>query len=219
MNSLQQMSKKFLDMLYPVPNDCVLCRQNLSDKNLICKKCANQLIKWQMGRASGHKSSFLYAAAPYTGVFRQAVHKLKYNKKTYFAPVLGELMANHLLLKSCRSFHMVVPIPLAPRKETQRGFNQSELLAEAVSKRLGIPLERKLLIKNRETTTQAHLKREQRLTNVKGVFTMTRELELKPSVLLVDDIITTGATVKEAKRVLYQGGAGKVTVLVWAKKA
>lgn len=227
---LQQICKSFLEILYPLPKVCLLCRQNSIAASRICHKCASKLEIWQVSSASwtafpvdkAHKSGktsyrVLYAAAPYEGVFKQAIQRLKYGKQTYLAEVLGEIMASHLSSKVKFPFDMIVPVPLASRKEAQRGFNQSQLLAKVISFKLGIPLEKGLLLKSRETKTQASLKKDKRLENLKGVFTVTRKLLNSPSILLVDDIFTTGATVQEAALALRKAGAGRVEVAVWAK--
>lgn len=226
---LQQIWENFLDILYPSPEVCLLCRQNPVAKNQICRKCARELEIWQTSSASrntvyvGKRGKFLsnfyllYAAAPYKGAFKQAIQNLKYGKKTYLASVLGEIMALYLQTKAKLVFDLIIPVPLTSRKETQRGFNQAQLLAEVISLKLNIPLEKGLLVKQRETKTQVSLKKDKRLQNLKGAFTLSHKISERPRILLIDDIFTTGATAKEAVLTLLKGGADEVTVLVWAK--
>jgi len=226
---LQQIWENFLDILYPLPKVCLLCRQSPIARNQICRKCVRELEIWQAGSASrsavyvGKRGKFLsnfyvlYAAAPYKGAFKRAIQSLKYGRKTYLASVLGEIMALFLEGKAKLAFDLIVPVPLASRKEAQRGFNQAQHLAEVISRKLNIPLEKGLLVKKRETKTQVSLKKDKRLQNLKGAFALSRKLSNQPHILLVDDIFTTGATAGEAVLTLLKGGAGEVTVLVWAR--
>jgi competence protein ComFC len=227
---LQQIGKNFLDILYPDSKFCLICRKNYRAEKFFCKKCTTELEKWQRSRAgykklpvgkTGNSAKFsyqaFYAPAPYRGVFKQAIQKLKYGKKTHLVTALGETMAAYLRNNTRTHFDWIVPIPLTSRKEAQRGFNQGLLLAEVVSQKLQIPLEKSLLLKKIETKPQAHLKKDKRLNNLKGAFSVSRKIEGKPTILLVDDIITTGVTVQEAARTLRKAGAGQIEVLVWAR--
>ena len=127
---LHQICKSFLDLLYPLPNVCPLCRQNPKSGGQICLKCERELQCWQGGpeswttfpvvksrKTTGPYYQALYAAAPYRGVYRQAIQSLKYGRQAYLAKVLGELMARHLQAKANHPFDLIVPVPLAARKE------------------------------------------------------------------------------------------------------
>ena len=112
---------------------------------------------------------------------------------------------------------LVVPVPLHRRKLRSRGFNQSSLLGKEIGNRLGLPLEEKVLIKERETKDQIGLTREQRLANLRGAFTVDKPQLVKgKSLLLVDDIFTTGSTVSHSAAALLAAGAEEVSVITWA---
>jgi ComF family protein len=138
---------------------------------------------------------------------RDAVHALKYRSLPRIADDLAAAMASTLL--PCDETSVLVPIPLAPKRLRERGYNQSEALADALGRRWGIPVSRRLLTRTRETATQTALTPETRLANVAGAFTPG----LRPGVsrdsnyILVDDVFTTGATLAEAARALEQAGA------------
>ena len=138
---------------------------------------------------------------------REAVHALKYGALPRIADDLAAAMAGTLLPTDEAS--VLVPIPLAPKRLRERGYNQSDALAEALGRRWGLPVSRTLLTRTRETATQTALTPETRLANVAGAFG-ARVNKPWPTVLLVDDVFTTGATLAEAARALEQAGARRV---------
>jgi ComF family protein len=109
--------------------------------------------------------------------------------------------------------HVLVPMPLANARLATRGFNQSQLLAAAIGKRLAIPVDARGLLRVRETPPQAGLSRDARLANVKGAFDCHASLHGR-TVALVDDVMTTGATMSEAAKALKKQGAARVEA--WA---
>ncbi len=119
----------------------------------------------------------------------------------------------------------IVPVPLWSARQRERGYNQAELIANELSKILNIPTAAKSLYRIRKTEIQTHLNREQRKQNVKGAFAMSknsarRELLHGKQVLLVDDVCTTGATLKEcAETLIAQAGVGHIAYAVFARAA
>jgi ComF family protein len=117
------------------------------------------------------------------------------------------------------SFDLLLPVPLHTQRLRERGFNQALLLVKELSRRIGIPYEKTILQKKKPTIPQVNLSGVEREKGVKGAFHVNgkkeKELEGK-SVLLVDDVYTTGATVNECSKVLLRGGAGRVDVLTLA---
>ena len=125
-------------------------------------------------------------------------------------------MINSALPREQR-FDVIVPMPLHWRKRLQRGFNQAELLGRQVSNRTGIPLVNALKRRKR-TDPQAGLTRAQRRTNVAGAFEVRRPADVQGRhVLLIDDVLTTGATASACSAVLKRAGASRVTVLTLAR--
>ena len=140
---------------------------------------------------------------------REAVHALKYGGLPRIADDLAAAMAGMALPIDERS--VLVPIPLAPKRLRQRGYNQAEALARALSRRWRIPVV-DVLMRSRETATQTALTPETRLANVAGAFTPGRRpgVSRDSTYILVDDVFTTGATLAEAARALEQTGARTV---------
>jgi ComF family protein len=150
---------------------------------------------------------------------RQVVQKYKYGRKVALGKPLGRLMAqgSEEFLGAC-SFDLIVPVPLHPKRLRWRGFNQSVLLARQVSQRYRVDLDPFVLRRSVETPPQTQLTEEERRRNVRRVFELdpARSVE-KKSILLVDDVYTSGATVNECSRTLRKSGAQEVFVLTLAR--
>ncbi|MBT3191577.1 MAG: ComF family protein [Verrucomicrobia bacterium] len=150
---------------------------------------------------------------------KQALHTFKYEKACHLAGDLGGLLAGCVRAHYADvSFDGVAYVPLHPRKGRERSFNQSRLLAADAAKRLSIPILHRALSRVRVTCTQTRLNAEERKRNVRGAFvaTMPEWIEGR-RLLLVDDVMTTGATVAECSRVLMDAGAVSVHVVTVAR--
>jgi ComF family protein len=150
---------------------------------------------------------------------RQLVQKFKYGRKVSLGKPLGRLMAQGCeeFLKGCH-VDLIVPVPLHPKRLRWRGFNQSLLLARQVSRLYEVPIDPFVLCRDRETAPQTQLTEDERRRNVRGAFAIRPVKSLKgKSLLLVDDVYTSGATVNECSRVLVRGGAKEVYVLTLAR--
>ena len=147
------------------------------------------------------------------------MHALKFEGKTALARPLGDLLAEAgSAMLAVGAVDCLVPVPLHPSREAERGFNQSVLLANRVGRRWGVPVERRALRRRRPTLSQTDLDAERRRANVRGAFTLSRSAAVEGRhVLLIDDVFTTGATVAECARVLLEAGASAVGVLTLAR--
>jgi len=155
------------------------------------------------------------AVASHTGLMRDLAHRLKYGDQQHVVPLLSRLMAEagRELLKDS---NLLVPIPLGRYRLWRRSFNQAAVLARAVSRRCGVSCDPMLLERHRETPSQVGLSREQRQDNVRGAFRLAEarnEAVRGRKVTLVDDVVTTGATVDAAAQTLLRAGAARVDVL------
>jgi len=159
----------------------------------------------------GFDSAYCYGA--YDGTLRELIHLFKYSRMRGLARPLGDLLMG--ALPRDQHFDAVVPVPLHWRKRWQRGFNQSELLGRIIARRRGIPL-RKILRRSASTRAQAGLSNAQRRENVSGAFRVRRRVP-GMRILLIDDVMTTGATVAACGQALKRAGARSVTVLTVAR--
>lgn len=156
-----------------------------------------------------------YSFGAYEGVLRELIHLLKYGRVRTLAAPLGEKLASALPLD--QRFDLVVPVPLHWRRRLRRGFNQSALLAGAVARRYAVPVTHALK-RRRGTASQAGLSHAGRRANVTGAFLVRRPgLVRGRRVLLIDDVITTGATATACAAALKRAGAAYVAVLTLAR--
>jgi ComF family protein len=131
---------------------------------------------------------------------------------------LGRVMLNKLTPPPDFSGFLVIPTPLHRRRALERGFNQAEILAQIIAKQFNLPLNSKVLRRRKNIKHQASLDRAGRLKNIQGCFQIKNpELIRGRKILLIDDVITTGATLNEQAELLKQNGAEKIWALVVAK--
>jgi ComF family protein len=190
-----------------------------------CVQCGERLLPAQLligdGRCQGCRDfepEFDRAVSfgEYAGELRGLIHLLKYDKVLPAAPVLGEMLAHAIgqLSGGGEDFWpLVVPVPLHASKRGERGFNQAELIVRAAKKRLPERFEIAcgLLKRQRPTQSQVGLSREERVVNMRGAFRVTDPQRVKgATVIVVDDVMTTGTTVSECARVLKKAGAERV---------
>ena len=159
------------------------------------------------------------SALAYRGPLRTAIHRFKYNGETRLAKVLGALMVTGAPLNvlETNNIDMVMPIPLHRKRLRERGFNQSLLLAGIVARAAGATVDHKSLRRVRHTTPQIELSGKERAMNVRGAFEVSSRVTLKAkTVLIIDDVYTTGSTIGECAKILKKEGA-RVIALTLAR--
>lgn len=197
---------------------CFDCLKNLERARPKCLKCGHENPFGIYCASHRQKLQIDVIIAPFAfrGPLRELVHQLKYEDVTNIIRPLSSEIAN--LCKKVPDYRKftLTYIPLAPKKLLERGYNQSKLIAEAVSKLLKVPQTDLLKrVEGHHTQVQSGDKKKRR-QNVKGVFEIKKGVEIPDSVILIDDVVTTGATVEEAAKVLKKAGVKKVIVLALA---
>jgi ComF family protein len=234
---LSAIKEAILDILYPQNIACILCRQrarDIDDKGL-CRTCASSLplitppVCHKCGRPLGEDGICIDCAyvryhfeqavsvLHYTPEIKQLIHRFKYGGISYLSRTLGWWMAEAFNQRCGWDVDVIVPVPLHPRRQRQRGFNQSALLAREMGRYIGVAVNERVLIRKKYTPAQAGLSKFQRMQNLQDAFEVRKPEAVRgKSVLLVDDVFTTGSTVDECSRVLLQAGAQRVYVLTLA---
>jgi ComF family protein len=214
----------FIRLFYPAA--CEVCRAMLDlDEEILCRHCADDLdaLAWPMDHALVDERfeslDHVWTVYAYDSPIRELLHGVKYSRKDY-------------LLKACREraislaqavtsdfwYDAILPIPIDRLKLVTRHFNQAEVLAEMLEAWLTPPVERSFLIKRRPIPSQTSLSQHERAINVYGAFKLRRPSRARgKSFLLLDDVLTTGATANEAARLLKLRGAKRVDFLALAR--
>ena len=182
------------------PPQCSLC--STPSRSPLCAWC----------RSANQPFDRITAPYRWTGIVQELVYSLKYRNVRASAPRLAELMSAHLMERSGTA-DVIAPVPLHPSRERERGYNQSEHLAREISKSTGIPMAADVLARTRNTPPQVSMSTpDERRQNVIGAFECVGDVTGK-RVLLVDDVVTTGATVAECSAQLRKAGAASIWVL------
>lgn len=237
----QQISVSLLDLFFP--KRCAGCRETwLSDhEGFWCEECLNRLLWIQpplcprCGRpfpkspsSPNHlcgeclSDTFFFDSARsaniYSGVVRERIHQFKFGKQLHWGVALAELAAMAFQKQPFPSAEVILPVPLHTKRLRERGFNQSGLISGVLGRKLNLPVHYDVLIRTHWTKPQTRLSREERLENVKNAFDVSKPSVIKNrSVLLLDDVFTTGTTLNECAKVLKSGGAAQVHALTVAR--
>ncbi|MCH5212494.1 MAG: ComF family protein [Oscillospiraceae bacterium] len=212
-NRLWKKSKSFL---------CCGCRERFTDENAvyvykstcICRKCFEELdfvegVILFFGEAF---EDYTFAPFYYRGLFREIFLKFKFNGNYAFGHILGMAAAERLKQEEeLKDYNCIVPVPLSDKRYRERGFNQSEIMAQYIAKELGIKME-KLLVRCKHTAPQSSIKTADRSANVRDAFKVCDDVKGK-RIILFDDIHTTGSTMHECRVVLEAAGAEEVCLV------
>jgi len=224
------------------PDDCRICKQPLREVSRVpvCRACLSapeplaaeyfctscrtpfqnafpldEQGRCALCRAGLRAFDFAYSFGAYEGTLRDLIHLYKYSRMRPLARPLTDLLAS--ALPRDQRFDAIVPVPLHWRRRWERGFNQSDLLARMLARRCGIPLLR-ALARRRSTRAQAGLVGARRRQNVAGAFAVKRPDRIRGlRVLLIDDVMTTGATANACASVLKRAGVVSVSLLTLAR--
>jgi ComF family protein len=176
-----------------------------------CERCEKALACVPIEAYFKHWEGLLDVVATgiHEGKLQQAIHALKYENLRMIAEPLGQRLVT-CLAESGWAFDIIVPVPLHKERMAERGYNQAELLANAVADRLSVPCEPDAVVRARDTRSQVGLDRDQRRMNVADAFQADPDLVAHQTVLLVDDVCTTGATLGTCAEAALAAGAKAV---------
>lgn len=205
----KEIFKEFSSLFFP--NCCPVCDTRLTAKEeVICLSCLHKLPRTNNFNEPGNieetrlagrfpfERIATYSIFSQSGILQPLIHDLKYNGKKETGFFLGKLFGKDIAGSDfIGSIDYIVPVPLHPKKEKQRGYNQAEMIALGISHGTNIPVSKNNLIRNIYNPTQTKLSGAQRWKNVKGIFKVENpDAFYDKHVLIVDDIITTGSTLE-----------------------
>lgn len=216
-----------VDLIFP--RHCCVCGEALSrQESDICLNCLCTLPKIEphhkeeiektfWGKVEVERAtSFIYyrKGSPYNAL----IHKLKYRNAPQIGVRLGAMAADEMLPSGFfDDITLIVPLPLSKKKLRKRGYNQCDHIARGISGRTGIPVATDLIKRTKANETQTHKNRDERWQNVEGIFSVTKPESLEGQhILLVDDILTTGATLCSCANAIKSSCDCKVSILTLA---
>lgn len=183
---------------------CMRCGKPVErQEQEFCYDCRNKVFHYTRG----------FPCLKYDKRMSKSISAFKYKGKREYADFyIDELLQEYEEVFRAMSFDVLLPIPIHSSKQKERGFNQAELLAVGISKRIGVPVDTELLIRNRKTLPQKELNDKERLRNLEQAFELnpSQNIELYHKVLLVDDIYTTGSTIEACARLLSGRGVEEI---------
>ena len=230
-----------LDFIYP--QSCPICKKPVSqDVKGVCENCWSILAILPHSFCPYCKSFFeegdlvlrhhcvflnrfedrrimaVRSLGTFDDCYKTLIHRFKYERKIplgkRLAQSLGEKIALDMNLSNC---DLVIPVPLHRARKRERGFNQSEILAEGVSKEINVAFLKDVLKRKKNTKDQTHLNVQQRKENVEGAFAVIHpDKVIGKQVILVDDVMTTGATLNECAKMLLEAGAERIFAVTLA---
>jgi ComF family protein len=229
---LKNIFNSTLHLFYP--HVCTGCGSDLlQEDKLLCLTCTHDLPHTNFARlANNPVEKFFWGRIPLESAYsqfyfskefliQQLIHQLKYKGDTKIGFYLGEVMGKTLLSSSrFDSVDALIPLPLYPDREHKRGYNQAAVICDGMSAVMNIPVLNGAIIRQHATETQTRKQRTERWENVKDSFKVARENELTGKhLLLVDDVVTTGATLEACGNIILQTGDVRLSIATLAYAA
>jgi ComF family protein len=226
---MQHLFWKTMDFLYPPScagcgafsyRFCPVCYQDIVSPQVIhpCPRCGNKLIQDICPYCE--ENHFVLQSINSLGVYRTSLRQAILHLKFHHDLGLGDEFAPHLkklLLISAWKIDLIVPVPVSPKRKAERGYNQADIIAFPLALSAKIKYTPEVLVKTREAHTQIGLTYTERLANIQDSFQANPSKVKSKNILIVDDVITTGATINSCARALLDAGAHEVYGLSLAK--
>ena len=222
MNKILKIQETILNLIYP--KTCGICGK--ITPNALCKKCEinlnkqseNQITKEGTEIEDKYFNELMYIFR-YEGKIRKIIIDYKFNEKSYiYVTFVNFLLKNKKIFENIKNYDTIIPVPISKKRQKERGYNQSLLIARKIAEKTNLELMNNCLIKTKNIIEQSKLNKEDRAQNIYGVYELkNKQLIENKKILLIDDIYTTGSTVNECSRILRMANPEKIGVLVLAK--
>ena len=223
-DTIKEYLEDFVNLFYP--RICINCHTILVyQEEHICTKCRLSLPKTNYHKETENRLFQKFAFEPKVskvtafihfnkrGIAQKLIHELKYKNQPSIGVLLGKWMGVVLKEEAMWCPDLIIPVPIHGTKLRKRGYNQSECFAEGLSEAMGIPFANNWIIRNRKTATQTSKTKIERWENVSSVYSITELADLKGKcVLVVDDVLTTGATLGELVTLIALQGVSEIQI-------
>lgn len=211
--------EKILDLIFPPV--CGICNKEIN--TYLCGKCEKEINKITCVGENKYTDKYFSTHVylfKYEGIIRNKIISYKFNDKPYLYKTFCEIFVkNKKVCEFFKNYDIIISVPMYKKKKNQRGYNQSELIAKEIAKKVGnIEYRNDILLKIRNTAKQSLLNKEQRKENLKNAYAINNNEYIRnKDILIFDDIYTTGSTANECARTLIEAGAKDVGILTIAK--
>ena len=211
---IQTVFKEIKDIIYP--NNCIICNKFVKESsNCICKRCFSKfeptwLEDWIDKLRFSKGIDEVYSAWYAISAINDIIHNIKYHNQPRLGEELGRRIANEIPIDELEKIDLITAVPLNSVRNRERGYNQSEWICKGLAKAWNVPYQFNLLKRIKHTDTQTELSATERRQNMENAFTSTNTID-GLSIAVIDDVITTGATLSACAFELKDCGASKIT--------
>lgn len=186
---------------------CPICNKEQAD-NELCQSCQQQTCLDKIIICSDYENETL----------QKTIHAFKYSNVKDLDQILGKILINKYQQGNKLPEPIIIPTPLHRKRQLERGFNQCKLLAQVFANSFNLTVDNRIIFRQRNNAHQADLNKKQREKNIKGCFKIKNKAVIEnKNIILIDDVITTGATLNEQAKLLKQAGAKQIWAIVLAK--
>ncbi len=217
---LKNIFLSIIDTIYP--SYCKICDKKLKyNEKIVCNECISSL-DYKLLRKTKIKidnESYLFSVFFYEDIVKDFIHLFKYSFYEPIGKILTEKALNYIDNALFKDYNYLLPVPLSSKKKHKRGFNQTEIIAKIISDKTDIPLTN-IIRKKSKTLPQSLLSKTERAKNLRGAFSLDKNIDKQKyedkSILVIDDILTTGATFLEIKKTLKPLSFSKIDIFTLA---
>lgn len=210
---------QILNLIYP--QTCGICEKISQEP--ICKKCQTKLDDLFIGKLNNYSDKYFTRHMyifEYKGIIREKIIQYKFSDKAYLSDMFANfIIKNKKIYGFLKNYDIIIPVPISKNRKKQRGYNQTELIAKKIANNIeNISLENKVLKKVKDIVPQSTLTQAERIENVKNAYTIINKEKIQgKSIVLLDDVFTTGSTLNECSRILEKANAKNIDILTIAK--
>lgn len=220
LNALIFLCEKIENIIFPTC--CLICGK--LTKEIICKECEKDIYSKTIYKVEKKESENIYFKNhiyifEYKDKIRDLILGYKFNGKSYLYKLFSKIIIkSEKICGILKKYDIIIPVPIHKKRKKQRGYNQSELIAKEIAKNINIEYRNDIIEKTKNNLPQSSLTKEQRKQNVKNVYKIKNKEKIEnKKIIIIDDIYTTGNTVKAISKILKENGAKEITILTIAK--
>ncbi len=207
--------EKLLNLIYIQP--CYFCHST-KDDSIICKNCYNKIHFMPPAVFKECLGCNIYACCLYDDKIKKLIKDLKYHNQKKLADLQAEIMYKYWVQLNLKEEYLILPVPIHENRKKERKYNHMDIVGDEFSRLTKFEINKKLLLRVKDTQKQFSLNKSQRIKNIKGAFgiNINEITERNKNILIIDDITSTGITIEEIIRTLHKSGYKKITALTLA---